>query len=312
MPWLIITIIILLIAAAVAWNVYLVGYHDKHTHYIEPHEEECFSPTCRPIVLQHQDTPTQAILMIHGFPATPRTYEYSSQRMFEAGYDVYVPLMPGFGTSVQEFEQTYYPQWFGYIRTYYEHLRSKYPKLVVLGISMGGAITLNLAEEFCNTPLAPDAVVAIAAPVVYNSLLRDRIITNPGAYIMRTAGLFVPDIGGAVQCGNPQSEDGNEDWTGYHGLFIHQGISLIHALKPIRRNLYKITCPLLSIHDVHDKTVPFGNQAIIERETRSTRYRKIISEMPPYRHTRHCLLSYHSVQKQLTDAIIEFLQEDQQ
>ncbi len=307
------TIFILIGAAAIIyfilWNICLLGYRDKYTRPIQPTPERCFCPEAKPIVLVHDEPVQKAVLMVHGFPSTPRVYTYSSHRIFDAGYDVYVPLLPGFGTDPKEFERTSFTQWYGYLSDYYQGLRAKYPHLIVLGTSMGGAMTLKLGEQFSGTEQEPDALVSIAAPVVYNSLLRDGVVTNWGTYIMRTVGLFVPAIGAGVKCGNPKGEDGNEDWTGYKGLFIRQGLSLVAALKTIRKELPTLTCPLFSIHDRNDKTVPFKNQAIIERECKSRHWKKLETEMGPYRHSHHCLLMYRSIQGELTDTIIAYMDE---
>ncbi len=307
------TILILTGVAAIIyfilWNICLFGYRDRHTEPIQPEPEHCFCPEAKPIVLVHDEPTGKAVLMVHGFPSTPRVYTYSSKRMFDAGYDVYVPLLPGFGTDPKVFEETSFTQWYGYLTGYYLELRAKYPRLIVLGTSMGGAMTLKIGEQFSGTSEAPDALVSIAAPVVYNSMLRDGVVTNWGTYIMRTAGLFIPAIGAGVKCGNPDGEDGNEDWTGYKGLFIRQGLSLVWALKTIRKELPSLTCPLFSIHDHNDRTVPFKNQAIIERECKSRDWKKLETEMGPYRHSHHCLLMYHSIQKELTDTIIIYMDE---
>lgn len=104
-------------------------------------------------------------------------------------------------------------------------------------------MTLKLGETYCQASLAPDKLVTIAAPVVYNSL-KDGIITDWKQYISRTLGLFTPpSIGGAhVVAGNPNGEDGSEYWFGYGGVFIRPGLSLVYAMKDVRRSLGKITC----------------------------------------------------------------------
>jgi carboxylesterase len=301
-------IIILLLVLFILWNTTLFGYKDRTVHPIESDESQVFGPQAKSIILTKKGN-TTAILQVHGFPSTPSIYSYSSERFHEAGMDVYVPLLPGFGTDPKIFEETTFTQWFDYLCRTYERLRGQYDQLFVLGISMGGMMSLKLGETYCDTPLAPDAIVSIAAPVVYNSL-RDGIVTDWRQYFMRTLALFRASIGAKVVQGVANSEDGGEDWYGYGGLFLRPGLSLVHAMKRVRKDLHKITCPLFIMHDKGDRTVPFGNLKIIANGQRSRDFKILETEMHPYNHTRHALLAYHSVQEKLTSTIIDFLQEE--
>lgn len=302
--WIIISLLLFVILFVV-WNFTLIGYRDKDLPPLEQDESSVFSDKARSILLK-QDS-GKAILLIHGFPSTPSMYSYSSQRFFEAGWDVHVPLIPTFGSDPKAFEKTNFTQWFDYICRYYEQMRKDYPTVHVLGTSMGGLMALKLGEKYCDTDQAPDKIVTIAAPVVYNSI-RDRIITDYKSYMMRTVALFTPSLGAKTVDGNPNADDGNEMWVGYGGQFVRCGLSLVHGMKTVRKNLGKITCPLFSIHDVNDKTVPFGNLKIIQKEHGSESFRTLETHMGPFKHTRHALLLYRSIQKELTTTIIEFLE----
>lgn len=123
-------------------------------------------------------------------------YAYSCKHFSEKGYDVFAPLIPTFGSSIEDFKKTNFSQWFSYIDKYYTSLRFSYEKVFIIGVSMGGAMTLKLCERYSSSPLAPEAVAVLSAPVVYNSFIRDRIITDPSFYIARTVALFKPVIGG--------------------------------------------------------------------------------------------------------------------
>lgn len=300
-------LIIVAIALFLLWNITLFGYKDRAVHPIESDESTLFDPKAGPITITGGGN-RSAILLVHGFPSTPSIYTYSSAVFAEAGLDVYAPLLPGFGTDPDEFVKTTFTQWFDSLCRTYERLRGEYETLYVLGISMGGMMTLKIGETYCAGPLAPDKLVSIAAPVVYNSV-RDGIITDWRQYFMRTLALFVPSIGARVKAGFAEGEDGSKDWCGYSGLFLRPGLSLVHAMKQVRKDLGLITCPLYAIHDRGDRTVPFANINIIEAEHKSSDFRVLKTEMPPFNHTRHALLMYHSVQQELTHTILTFLLE---
>ena len=286
------------------WNFTLIGYKDRDLTPLEQDESSVFSEKARSILLK-QDS-EKAILLIHGFPSTPSLYTYSAQRFFDAGWDVHAPLIPTFGSDPKEFENTNFTQWFDYICRYYEKMRKTYPTVHVLGTSMGGLMALKLGEKYCDTDQAPDKIVTVAAPVVYNSF-RDRIFTDARSLVMRTVALFTASLGAKIVDGNPDSDDGNEGWVGYGGQFIRAGLSLIHAMRDVRKNLGLITCPLFSIHDANDGTVPFGNLAIIQKENGSKDFKSLETHMGAFKHKRHALLLYRSIQEELTQTIIDFL-----
>ena len=298
-------IILLAIVLFLLWNITLFGYKDRAVHPIESDESKVFDPKARSITITNEGN-TRAILIVHGFPSTPSIYTYSSAVFAEADLDVYVPLLPGFGTSPDEFVKTTFTQWFDSLCRTYERLRGEYETLYVLGTSMGGMMTLKIGETYCNGPMAPDKLVSIAAPVVFNSP-RDGIITDWRQYFLRTLALFTPAIRAGVKPCSAEGEDGSKDWCGYSGLFLRPGLSLVHAMRRVRKELGLITCPLFVIHDRGDRTVPFGNCEIIEAEHKSRDFRILKTEMPPFNHTRHALLMYHSVQKELTETILAFL-----
>jgi carboxylesterase len=138
-----------------------VFYKDRNTEVLDSDESKCFSPKCHSIVKVHSERVDTAILQIHGFPSTPHVYEYSSDEFYKAGFDTYAFLMPGFGTSIEDFNKTNFTTWFDFQCRKYEELKQKYKNVIILGISMGGLITLKLGEKYSNTKLEPNAIISI-------------------------------------------------------------------------------------------------------------------------------------------------------
>ncbi len=291
------------------WSYTLIFFKDRNTSEIETDESKCFAPKCKSIIYTHEKQSNTAILQIHGFPSTPHVYEYSSKTFYDEGFDTYAYLMPGFGTSIEDFSKTNFTQWFDFQCRKYEELQKKYENVFILGISMGGLISLKLGEKYSNTKIEPNAIISISAPIVYNSFIKDRIITNPSFVFARILNLFKHNFKAATVSGI-ESEDGNEDWTGYKGLFLKQSLSLIKAEKIVRKNLDKLTCPLFSIHDTGDKTVPFKNFPIIASENKSRSFRGLVWRMGNFNHSHHVLLLYKSSRVRLTKEIITYIKEN--
>ena len=290
------------------WNISLVFYKEKKEPKLKSDESRCFSENCRSII--YENGYDKAVLFIHGFPTTPSMYSYPAEVFRDEGYDVYAPLIPTFGADYKEFEKTSFSQWFSFIDDYYIRLKNRYEKVYVIGVSMGGAMTLKLAEKYSHSPLSPEKIAVLSAPVAYNSLIRDHFVTSWSFYVGRFIALFIKEIGAECVDGKPEGEDGNENWTGYGGTFPRQGLSLIYNLKGIRKDLGRVDVPILSIHDRGDKTVPFGNQKIILSSIQSKDIEAYSPEMPNYRHTHHSLLMYDSCRKEYTDLILSFFKKE--
>lgn len=286
------------------WSALLWGYRDKNTKQIEPHVDAVFDPRCLPIVLQHDPPVDRAVIMIHGYPSTPSSFEYAANRAYDRGYDVYVPLLPGFGTNPKDLYNTTFTQWYGYLESYYRDIELKYDHVFVLGTSMGGAMALRIGEEFSDSEEAPDAIATVAAPVFLNDI-RLGVVQRWGYYFMRLVALFTPALNPHIHTGGKRENDGEELWIGYGGAFVRGGVSLMYALRGIRANLHKITVPLYSAHDLQDRTIAFQNLAVIQSGVRSQPFFARTTRMEA-NHNRHVLLMYRSIQEELTNEILSF------
>lgn len=298
----------MVIAAAVIlivfiWSAFLIGYREDEKE-LHSDESKVFDPRCRSIEIERGND--RAVLFIHGFPTTPDMYRYSAGIASEAGYDVFAPLIPSFGADYRDFAKTNFSSWYRWIEDYFNEKRRNYRYFYVVGVSMGGALTLKLAEN--NRDIT--AMAVFSAPVVYNSLIRDRIITNPAGYIARIIALFTPFIAPKCLTGHKGNNDGDDEWIGYGGQFPRQGVSIMHNLKAIRKRLPDIRTPVFLLHDKGDRTVPFANLAIIDREIGSEKKKTMTSSMDRrYRHTHHSLLMYHSCREKNTYDILDFFKE---
>jgi carboxylesterase len=300
------SIVVALLVLVFCWSALLWGYRDVYTEPISPNVDQVFDPKCLPIILEHDPPAKKAIVMVHGYPSTPYSFEYAAHRAFEQGYDVYVPLLPGFGTSPKDLYRTSFTQWYEYLETYYLDLRTAYDHLFVVGTSMGGAMTLRIGERFSDTENAPDAMATVAAPVFLNDISLG-VIQKWGYYLMRLVGLFTPAIGPKIHRGGDKQNDGEELWMGYGGAFVRGGVSFMHALKGIRRDLDKITVPLIAMHALGDKTIAFQNLGVIQSAVRSNPFVARTVTMDS-NHNQHVLLMYPSVQAQLTDELLAFFE----
>lgn len=185
------------------------------------------------------------VVVTHGFTATPQGTRPLGQRLASAGYSVEVPLLPGHGTTVSDLARTRYRDWFDHLQRVVDHLAERCDTVVLVGHSLGGTLSLDLAAKrgdqvsavaVINAPLtAPTSLLARLAPVLQYVV----------PYVpRRLAGLPPDDI----------ARSGVQEGA-YRMVAARSARSLLRELPRIRAQLPDLTQPLLVVNSSIDHTV---------------------------------------------------------
>ena len=111
---------------------------------------------------------TMGFFLIHGFTATPGTMNPLGQALAQkTGYTISAPLLPGHGRTPEEMAKTRWHDWLRAVQHEFDLLSRRCRDVSVVGLSMGGTLTLLLAE---SRPVRR-AVPIAAALSVYNEKL---------------------------------------------------------------------------------------------------------------------------------------------
>lgn len=106
-----------------------------------------------------------ALVLIHGLMDSPTVFSDIAHDVAQrTDLDVYVPLLPLHGKNLQTAAQLDNNVVNAYLQQYIANLAKKYPKLVVLGFSYGGAMLVNLAY---NNKLPANVQIILCAPAVF-------------------------------------------------------------------------------------------------------------------------------------------------
>jgi carboxylesterase len=108
-------------------------------------------------VLERDAAP--AILLLHGAGDTPQTLRYLAAYLHARGYHVDVPLLPGHGRNVREFTNVTADALTIAAKDCYAALKVSHDWVGVIGLSMGGALAIQLAAEHPELP-----ALGLAAP----------------------------------------------------------------------------------------------------------------------------------------------------
>jgi carboxylesterase len=90
----------------------------------------------------HAATGEAGVLVLHGFTGNPSSMRAVAEAFGSADWQVELPRLPGHGTVIEEMLTTVWEDWTGEVQAAYERLTQRADKIVVAGLSMGGALTL--------------------------------------------------------------------------------------------------------------------------------------------------------------------------
>lgn len=106
------------------------------------------------------------ILCLHGFTVTPASYYEYSRVFIQKGYSVSVPRLPGHGETPEALSKVKWPEWLDCAVENYNILREQCDRVFVIGISLGGALALQLASKKSDI-----AKLILLAPAIEPRLL---------------------------------------------------------------------------------------------------------------------------------------------
>lgn len=186
------------------------------------------------------------ILLMHGFTGSPVSLRPLAELLAKRGFAVEMPLLPGHGTTPRDLLPFRYADWRAEALAGLQRLRARTERAVVVGLSMGGTLVLDLA-----TTENVDGVVTINAQI----LDRGGVIVKLAPLIEKIVPIAPASAAGLRK--NDIKKGGDED--AYDYVAAAAGNSLVRALPQVRGRLKELTAPLLVVYSRDDHSVPPAN-----------------------------------------------------
>jgi len=180
-------------------------------------------------------------LVLHGFTGSPQSMRGLAEAFVAGGFAVELPRLPGHGTAIEDMLETEWSDWSGAAERAYEELAARCDKVVVGGLSMGGTLTLWLAER--HPEIAGIVLVNPAAEPPAESF-REML-----QGILDSGNQTMPAVGNDIAAPNATE-------LAYESTPVAPLLSMFDAVRDIAAALGKVECPVLLMNSPQDHVVP--------------------------------------------------------
>jgi len=208
----------------------------------------------------------EGVLLLHGFSGTPAHFRMMGAYLNEAGFTVHAPLIAGHGTSLEDMERSTSGDWIQSARDGFTALEGL-GKVHVAGLSMGGLLTLALAQE---SPVA--SITTIDTPVRLWD--RRQPLVHVLKYVQRFRSWDDPE--------EPPTGEAARYFIQYDGFPMRSASELLAMKRRILRGLRQVTAPALIVQSRTDESVRPESAVLLAARIGSERKRILWLE-----HSRH-------------------------
>ncbi|QDO96375.1 alpha/beta fold hydrolase [Ferrovibrio terrae] len=188
-------------------------------------------------------------LILHGFTGCPQSMRPLAETFATAGFSVELPRLPGHGTTPEDMAETDWGNWAAAVENAYRDLSARTDSIVVGGLSMGGSLTLWLAERHPEI-----AGIVLVNPAVEPDDFGDFVAGAQG--VIDAGGVFLPGVAGDIA--DPSAKE-----LGYDRSPAKSLLSLINGLEALKPKLANIKVPTLLLHSKQDHIIPPGSAALV-------------------------------------------------
>jgi len=202
------------------------------------------------------------ILVLHGFTGSPKSVKPWGQALGEQGWTVRVPRLPGHGTRWQDMNITTWEDWYAEADRNLRDLRERCERVFVMGLSMGGSLSLRLAQ-------------------VHGDEIHGLVLVNPAVHTERPDRFLLPVvsrvIGSFPGISNDIAKEGVDEGA-YDRLPLKAAHSLSKMWSIVKQDMPRITQPMLLFRSRQDRVVEPSNAAYIIANVSSPDVTEVVLE----------------------------------
>ena len=210
-------------------------------------------PTAEPFFFPGKGTNARiGCLVQHGFTGTPKEVRWLGEYLNRQGYTVCGMRLAGHATKPEDMIRTRYTDWMATIEDGYSILRGSTDMIFLLGLSMGGILSLTMASR-----LPVRGVVAMSTPFA--------LPADPRLRYAKLFSRFIPFI--AKGKGEPGADWYDQEAWKQHVAYpmnpVRCVVELNELLGVMRGSLPQVKVPVLLIHSRNDNYVIHNSMEMI-------------------------------------------------
>jgi carboxylesterase len=198
------------------------------------------------------------VLILHGFTGSRATVAAVVPCAEALGLPWRLPQLRGHWTQPTDLAGVLYADLFADATAALDELRGEVPSVVVVGLSVGGLLSLNLALE---RPADIDSLVVLAPALRY---------AHPLAALVPLLARFIK-----TWSGDPSSGFADKSLVAHAGNYASfptaTFASIFHAGRQVEAQLSRISTPLLVLGARHDQTVQARSSQLVYDRVGSTK-----------------------------------------
>jgi carboxylesterase len=193
------------------------------------------------------------VLLCHGFTGSPQSLRPWADHLAAAGFRVSLPRLPGHGLADwRAMQRTTWQDWYAEVDAAFQRLFESCDEVFVMGLSMGGALALRLAERHGRDVRG----LVLVNPSVQRNAPREALLP--------VISLVLPSVPGIA---SDIRKEGVAE-VGYDRVPLKAAASLARLWKTVRADLGEVSVPVLLFRSARDHVVHRSNsEAVLARIT---------------------------------------------
>lgn len=252
------------------------------------------------------------VLLLHGFTGSPAEMRPLGEFLSQQGYAAKAPLLPKHGGMPHDLKGAHWEDWANAATRALHELSREYKHVFVVGLSMGGLLTLHLAATQTHAPIR--GIVVMAAPAAINDA-RTKLVKFARFFVPYFYPLKGADFDDPSFRANMQKRAGNGTHIDFDDKRVQKEIAnsvkipvgAIHELMELNtlvmRELPQVKTPALLFQGKLDQVVAPDSANAISAGAASTDKRVVWLERSGH------VLPHEPDHEQMFDEIAAFIDE---